>query len=29
VRDRGAAYQATATHNPFADLQALLKKKTD
>ncbi|MDD2915582.1 MAG: YajD family HNH nuclease [Gallionella sp.] len=29
VRDRGDGDRAVATHNPFADLQALLKKKTD
>ena len=26
VRDRNKAQHATATHNPFADLKALLKK---
>ena len=29
VRSRGADGQATATHNPFADLKSLLKKKLD
>lgn len=28
VRGRGSEGQAVATHNPFADLQALLKKKS-
>ena len=27
VRDRNTEKQATATHNPFADLKSLLKKK--
>jgi len=29
VRDRASANQKSATHNPFADLQTLLKNKTD
>jgi hypothetical protein len=29
VRGRNADTQATATHNPFAGLQSMLKKKAD
>ena len=29
VRDRKAGEQAVATHNPFADLKEMLKKKSD
>jgi hypothetical protein len=29
VRDRKGGEQAVATHNPFADLKAMLKKKSD
>ena len=29
VRDRKEGGQATATHNPFADLKAMLNKKTE